>query len=190
MQVAALGRAVLDGLAAGGVVGVVKHMPGHGRAASDSHVELPVVDAGEEALEVDLEPFISLRDAPMGMMAHVLYTAWDDRRPASQSPIVIDSIVRGRIGFDNLLMSDDLGMEALKGDSAGRAKAVLAAGCDLALHCSGTMDEMVAIAAIAGEIGPKASERLARAMATIHADCEGPPYAELAAKRDELLALA
>ena len=190
MQVAALGRAVLDGLAAGGVVGVIKHMPGHGRATSDSHIELPIVDAGEEALAIDLEPFISLRNAPMGMMAHVHYTAWDDERPASQSPVVIEAIIRGRIGFDTLLMSDDLGMQALKGDAAERASAVLAAGCDLALHCSGKMEEMVGIAAIADEIGDKASERLARAMATIGDVAEGPAYDELAAKRDELLALA
>jgi beta-N-acetylhexosaminidase len=190
MQVAALGRAVLDGLRAGGVVGIVKHMPGHGRAASDSHIELPIVDVGEEALEIDLEPFISLRNAPMGMMAHVLYTAWDNERPASQSPVVIEAIVRGRIGFDNLLMSDDLGMQALKGDSAQRADAVLAAGCDLALHCSGVMTEMVAIAAIADEIGDASRERLTRAMATIEDVAEGPSYDQLAAKRDELLALA
>ena len=190
MQVAALGRAVLDGLRSRGVVGVIKHMPGHGRAMSDSHIELPIVDAGEEALEIDLEPFISLRNAPIGMMAHVLYTAWDDERPASQSPMVIEAIVRGRIGFDNLLMSDDLGMQALKGDAAQRADAVLAAGCDLALHCSGKMDEMVGIAGIADEIGDKALERLSRAMATVESVADGPPYAELAAKRDELLALA
>jgi len=149
-----------------------------------------VISSGEEALEIDLEPFISLRNAPMGMMAHVLYTAWDDERPASQSPIVIEAIVRGRIGFDNLLMSDDLGMQALKGDAAQRASAVLAAGCDIALHCSGKMDEMVGIAAIADEIGDKAGERLSRAMATIAETAEGPPFDELAAKRDELLALA
>jgi beta-N-acetylhexosaminidase len=188
MQVAALGRAVLDGLSSGGVVGVVKHMPGHGRAMSDSHLELPIVDAGEEALEIDLEPFISLRNAPMGMMGHVLYTAWDDERPASQSPIVIEAIVRGRIGFDNLLMSDDLGMQALKGDSAQRADAVLAAGCDIALHCSGVFGEMVAIAAIADEISDKGRERLDRAMATIAGGAEQPSYEELADKRDRLLA--
>jgi beta-N-acetylhexosaminidase len=188
MQVAALGRAVLDGLSAGGVVGVVKHMPGHGRATIDSHVELPIVDVGEDALEIDLEPFITLRNAPMGMMAHVLYTAWDGERPASQSPIVIEAIVRGRIGFDNLLMSDDLGMQALKGDAAQRADAVLAAGCDIALHCSGVFAEMVAIAAIADEISDKGRERLDRAMATVTGVAEGSNYEELADKRDTLLA--
>ena len=115
MQVAALGRAVLDGLASAGVVGVVKHMPGHGRALVDSHKELPVVTASAEELEIDLEPFERLASAPMGMTAHVVYTAWDAERPASLSPIVIGEIIRGRIGFDGLLMSDDLGMEALPG---------------------------------------------------------------------------
>jgi beta-N-acetylhexosaminidase len=190
MQVAALGRAVLDGLGAGGVVGVVKHMPGHGRALVDSHHELPVVDAGEDALEIDLEPFITLRHAPMGMVAHVVYTAWDADRPASQSPIVIEAIIRGRIGFDNLLMTDDLGMSALSGTAGERAAAALAAGCDLALHCSGKMDEMVDVAAVAGEISGKGRDRLARAMATIGDVPASPPYEELAARRDELLAAA
>jgi beta-N-acetylhexosaminidase len=187
MQVAALGRAVLDGLRAGGVVGVVKHMPGHGRAMADSHIELPVVDAGEEALEIDLEPFITLRNAPMGMMAHVVYTAWDDERPASQSPIVIEAVIRGRIGFDGLLLSDDLGMQALSGDFAQRADAVLAAGCDIALHCSGIMAEMMAVASIADEIGERSRERLERAMATVASVTERPSYEELADKRDRLL---
>jgi beta-N-acetylhexosaminidase len=190
MQVAALGRSMLDGLREGGVVGVIKHMPGHGRAMSDSHVELPLVDAGEDALEIDLEPFVSLRNAPMGMMAHVLYSAWDDERPASQSPIVIEAIVRGRIGFDGLLMSDDIGMQALKGDFAQRTDACLAAGCDIALHCSGVMEEMVQVASVADEISDKARERLERAMGTIADSIENAPYEELAAKRDELLAMA
>jgi beta-N-acetylhexosaminidase len=190
MQVAALGRAVLDGLSAGGVVGVVKHMPGHGRALVDSHHELPIVDAGEDALEIDLEPFITLRHAPMGMVAHVVYTAWDADRPASQSPIVIEAIIRGRIGFDNLLMTDDLGMSALTGNAGERAAAALVAGCDLALHCSGKMDEMILVAAVAGEIGDKGRERLDRAMATVGDAPASPPYEELAARRDQLLAAA
>ena len=147
MQVAALGRAVLDGMASAGVVGIVKHMPGHGRALVDSHKELPVVTASAEELEIDLEPFERLASAPMGMTAHVVYTAWDAERPASLSPIVIRDIIRERIGFDGWLMSDDLGMEALKGDFASRAAGVVAAGCDVALHCSGKMDEMIAVAA-------------------------------------------
>ena len=102
-------------MASAGVVGIVKHIPGHGRALVDSHKELPVVIASAEELEVDLEPFERLASAPMGMTAHVVYTAWDPDRPASMSPTVIHDIIRGRIGFDGLLMSDDLGMEALAG---------------------------------------------------------------------------
>ena len=146
MQVAALGRAVLDGMASAGVVGIIKHMPGHGRALVDSHKELPVVTASADELESDLEPFERLASAPMGMTAHVVYTAWDAERPASLSPVVIRDIIRERIGFDGWLMSDDLGMEALQGDFASRASGVVAAGCDVALHCSGKMDEMVAVA--------------------------------------------
>lgn len=190
MQVAALGRAQLEGLAAAGVVGVVKHMPGHGRATVDSHKELPVVDASDEALEIDLEPFASLNWAPMGMVAHVVYTAWDSERCASLSPIVHEAIIRGRLGFDGLLMSDDLGMHALAGDFGERAAGVLAAGSDLALHCSGIMDEMVAVAKAVGEITPKGRERLERAMAGVAGAEEGPPLEELAARRDELLGYA
>ncbi|MDB5687167.1 MAG: beta-N-acetylhexosaminidase, partial [Rhizorhabdus sp.] len=115
-RVAALGRAVIDGLRAGGAVGVVKHVPGHGRAMADSHVELPVVDADAVTLETDLAPFIDLADAPMAMTAHVVYPAWDAVECASLSAKVIGEIIRGRIGFDGLLMSDDLGMHALTGD--------------------------------------------------------------------------
>ena len=190
MQVAALGRAVLDGLRQGGVVGVIKHMPGHGRALVDSHHELPVVDADEEALEIDLEPFVTLRNAPMGMTAHVVYTAWDPDLPASLSPIVIEAIIRGRIGFDGLLMSDDLGMSALSGGFDLRAGGALAAGCDLALHCSGDMAEMEAVASAVGEMKEVSRDRLARAMATIAEAVDGPGYEELAARRDELLAVA
>lgn len=190
MQVAALGRAVLDGMAAAGVVGVVKHIPGHGRAMADSHLELPVVDASEEALEIDLEPFITLHNAPMGMTSHVVYTAWDGERPASQSPIVIEAVIRGRIGFDGLLMSDDIGMHALSGSFADRARGVTGAGCDIALHCSGDMAEMVSVAEGLGPMSGRALERLERAMASIADAGAGAPYEELAAKRDQLLAYA
>src|SRR4051812_16329766 len=110
MQVAALGRAALDGLASAGVVGIIKHIPGHGRALVDSHKELPIVTASAEELESDLEPFERLSSAPMGMTAHVVYTAWDPDCPATMSPTVIRDIIRGRIGFDGWLMSDDIGM--------------------------------------------------------------------------------
>ena len=190
MQVAALGRAVLDGMASAGVVGIVKHMPGHGRALVDSHKELPVVLATTEELEIDLEPFERLSSAPMGMTAHVVYTAWDSERPASLSPVVIGEIIRGRIGFDGFLMSDDLGMEALAGDFGSRASGVVAAGCDAALHCSGKMEEMVAVADTVPALSTEGEARLARAIATTLIDHdEGPDFAEAVAKRDALLAL-
>jgi beta-N-acetylhexosaminidase len=188
LRVAALGRATLEGLRAGGVVGVVKHMPGHGRAMADSHVELPVVDAPAEALEADIRPFATLAWAPMAMTAHVVYTAWDADRCASLSPIVIGEIMRGRIGFDGLLMSDDLGMHALKGTFRERTALVLAAGCDVALHCSGDMAEMRSCAGGVGEIGPRARERLDAAMATIAGAADPTPFDELIATRNALLA--
>ena len=189
MQVAALGRAVLDGMASAGVVGVIKHIPGHGRALADSHKELPVVTATPEELESDLEPFERLRAAPMGMTAHVVYTAWDTERPASLSPTVIHDIIRGRIGFEGWLMSDDLGMEALSGDFGERASGVVAAGCDVALHCSGKMDEMVAVAAAVPVMSADGEARLARAMATVLVADDGANFADAVAKRDALLAL-
>jgi beta-N-acetylhexosaminidase len=190
MQVAALGRLVIDGLREGGVVGVVKHMPGHGRAMADSHKELPVVEASEADLAEDVAPFVGLQDAPMGMTAHVVYTAWDKERCASLSSIVIGEIVRGRIGFDGLLMSDDLGMHALSGSFADRAAGVIAAGCDIALHCSGEMAEMEAVAGALGPIAPASYDRLQRAMATIATAASDESFEELAARRDSLLALA
>ena len=191
MQVAALGRAVLDGLASAGVVGVVKHMPGHGRALVDSHHELPVVDASAADLEVDLEPFERLAAAPMGMVAHILFTAWDGERPSSQSPAIIEGIIREGIGFDGFLMTDDIGMEALSGTPGERAVASLSAGCDAVLHCSGKFEEMAEIANRIGEMSPDADARLVRAMATTLIDNDdGPDFAEAVAKRDALLALA
>jgi beta-N-acetylhexosaminidase len=190
MQVAALGRAVLDGMASAGVVGIIKHMPGHGRALVDSHKELPVVTASAEELESDLEPFERLSSAPMGMTAHVVYTVWDAERPASLSSTVIGDIIRERIGFDGWLMSDDLGMEALQGDFGTRSAGVIAAGCDVALHCSGKIDEMVAVAAAVPAMSPEGEERLARAMAGTRLDLEPLDFAEEISKRDILLALA
>jgi beta-N-acetylhexosaminidase len=189
MQVAALGRAVLDGLASGGVAGVVKHMPGHGRALVDSHKEMPVVGASEEALEIDLEPFRTLSDSPMGMTCHCVFTAWDPERPASQSPTVIGEIIRGRIGFDGFLMSDDIGMHALAGGFAERARRVIEAGTDAVLHCSGKMEEMVSVATAVGELSEEGRGRLERALAAVSA-ADRISYAEQAEKRDRLLALA
>jgi beta-N-acetylhexosaminidase len=190
MQVAALGRAVLDGLASAGVVGIVKHMPGHGRALVDSHHELPIVTASADELEMDLEPFERLSSAPMGMMAHVVYTAWDADHPSSQSPFVIEHIVRQRIGFDGFLMSDDSNMNALTGSQGERAAACVAAGCDVALPCNGVLSDKVEIAKALGPMTIEAADRLARAMAITMVDSEGPNFAEAIAKRDELLALA
>jgi len=190
MQVAALGRAILDGLASAGVVGVVKHIPGHGRALADSHHELPVVTASAEELELDIEPFERLNWAPMGMVAHVLYTAWDESRPSSQSPIVIEEIIRGRIGFDGFLMSDDSNMNALSGTQAERAAACVAAGCDVALPCNGVLSDNIDIAGQLGEITPEGAERLRQAMVIAGAEADGPDLDACIAKRDELLALA
>ncbi len=188
MQVAALGRAMLEGLAAGGVVGVVKHMPGHGRARVDSHHLLPTVTADAAALEVDLEPFRTLAHAPMGMTSHIVFEAWDRERPATLSPIVIDRVIRGAIGFDGLLMTDDIDMKALSGTAGDKAAGAIAAGCDLVLDCWARMDEMVAIADRLGPIGEAARARLDRAMASVGAPTGD--FAELIARRDAFLALA
>lgn len=188
MRVAALGRAVIEGLERGGVVGIVKHMPGHGRALVDSHLDLPVVTASEEELLTDLAPFQTLKDAPIGMTAHVVYTAWDPDLPASLSPSVIGTIIRKRIGFDGLLMSDDLDMKALSGSIPELAAACVAAGCDLALNCWGRMDDMIGIANLLPDISAQAKARLDRAMARASLDKDGPPLEQLLATRDALLA--
>ncbi|MEJ7934037.1 beta-N-acetylhexosaminidase [Sphingobium sp. AN558] len=189
MRVAALGRATLEGLADGGIVGIVKHMPGHGRALVDSHLELPVVTDDEAALAIDIAPFKTLKNAAIGMTAHVIYTAWDPALPASLSPTVIEKIIRERIGFDGLLMSDDLDMKALKGGIPQLAAGVVAAGCDLALNCWARMDDMVGIADLLPEITPLAKSRLDRAMASVKAPVDDAPFDQLLATRDALLAL-
>ena len=188
LRVAALGRAAIDGLRDGGVVGVVKHMPGHGRALVDSHHELPVVDAALEELETDLAPFIALKHAPMAMTAHVVYTAWDPENCATLSPKVIEEVIRNGIGFDGLLMTDDLGMHALKGDFGERTRRALEAGVDIVLHCSGDFNEMKACVAPANEIGTASRSRLDRAMATVATPASIPPFDELLATRDQFLA--
>ena len=188
MQVAALGRAMLEGLAAAGVVGVVKHMPGHGRALVDSHHLLPTVTASEAELAIDLEPFRTLAAAPMGMTSHIVFEAWDAERPATLSPIVIEDVIRRRIGFDGLLMTDDIDMKALSGTAGEKAAGALAAGCDLVLDCWARMDEMVEIAGCVPAITEAARARLDRAMASVGAG-EGD-VADLIARRDALLALA
>ncbi|MFL9841423.1 glycoside hydrolase family 3 N-terminal domain-containing protein [Sphingomonas sp. ST-64] len=188
MRVAALGRAMLDGMARGGVVGVVKHMPGHGRGVVDSHYELPVVDADDAALERDIEPFRTLNNAPMGMTCHVVFTAWDAENPATLSPTVIRDVIRGRIGFDGLLMTDDIDMKALSGTAGDKAAQAIAAGCDVALDCWARMHEMEEIAGQLGDAPPETLARLDRAMASVR-PAPGE-IAELVAKREALLALA
>jgi beta-N-acetylhexosaminidase len=190
MQVAALGRAWLDGMRSAGVTGIVKHMPGHGRATVDSHVGLPVVAASTAELEADIEPFRNLSWAPIAMTAHVVYPAWDAELPATLSPKLIPEVIRGRIGFAGLLLSDDIVMSALTGPAPERAEAALRAGCDLVLHCSGELAEMEAVAAALSEIGVEARERLDRAVAWAPALAEAANYGELAARRDALLAYA
>jgi beta-N-acetylhexosaminidase len=169
-QVARLGRAFCEGLLAGGVLPVIKHIPGHGRARADSHSELPVVDTEAAVMSAhDLKPFQALADMPMAMTAHVLYRAWDADRVATISPTVIADIIRGEIGFDGLLMCDDLSMEALPGGLGDRAEAVLAAGCDLVLHCSGDAAEMATVAAASGPMSDAACERWRKAAARLGA---------------------
>lgn len=164
--VAALGRAAAQGLLKGGVLPVVKHIPGHGRAMADSHKELPRVDASLEDLRAhDFRPFVMLKDMPMAMTAHVVYSAIDSRRPATTSPVVIDEIIRGEIGFDGLLMSDDVSMQALSGDFEARTAAILEAGCDVVLHCNGVMDEMRAVAGSTPELAGPAQSRAKAAIA-------------------------
>lgn len=188
LAVASLGRAVLDGLAEGGVAGVVKHMPGQGRARADSHEALPVVDAEPHALAEDLLPFARLAPrARIGMTAHVVYTAWDAERPATLSPVVIGEVIRGRIGFDGLLLTDDIGMGALAGPVAERGRAALAAGCDMVLHCSGDLDEARALADGLWAITGAARERLGRALSP--AGEALPTLDALLVKRDTLLAI-
>lgn len=163
--VAAMGRAAMEGLAAGGVLPVIKHIPGHGRAFADSHHALPVVDASLDELRAhDFPPFQALRDAPMAMTAHVVYTAIDAERPATTSPRAVAEIIRGELGFDGLLMSDDVSMKALSGDFSERTDAILAAGCDVVLHCNGILDEMRAVAARAPELRGEALARAERAL--------------------------
>lgn len=202
LVVAALGKAVLDGFQAGGICCIVKHIPGHGRARADSHLELPVVAASRDELERDFIPFRRLANAPMAMTAHITYSALDADRCATLSPTVID-FIRHDIGFGGLLMSDDLGMHALGNPQSGghppgsnaladfgaRALASIAAGCDIALHCSGDFAEMRAIVEAAPVMTQAGAARLAAAMAWMGPG-DDTPVAEWAAARDALLALA
>jgi beta-N-acetylhexosaminidase len=143
-----LGDAACQGLLDGGVLPVIKHIPGHGRAPADSHERLPVVDAAPEELAGDFAPFAALSTAPIAMTAHVVYSAYDQENPATLSSSVIREVIRGRIGFEGVLLSDDLTMNALSGGMAARAEAAFQAGCDVVLHCNGRLDEMMELAVV------------------------------------------
>lgn len=186
-QVAALGRAVAEGLMDGGVVPVIKHIPGHGRALADSHLSLPVVTTSAPELErTDFATFRALRDMPAAMTAHVVYTAFDADAPASTSRTVTERVIRGVIGFDGLLMSDDLGMKALAGPMRERATAVIAAGSDLALHCSGDLAEMHEAAAGVPTLSGAAWRRFEAALAVRSRRKDYDPAAAEAALADVL----
>ncbi len=166
--VADLARAALAGLAAGGVAGVIKHIPGHGRSRADSHYELPRVTAGNNELAADFDAFARVSDAPMAMTAHIAYDAIDPGVAATLSRKLVEEVIRGRIGFDGLLMTDDLGMKALGGALTDRARGAIAAGCDVLLHCSGfltdpaaILDEMTEVARAAPELHGEAARRAA-----------------------------
>ncbi len=161
--VADLGRVVAGTMLEMGILPVIKHLPGHGRAGVDSHHALPRVDTPAATLQhTDFLPFKALCNMPWGMTAHVLYTAIDDRCPATTSPVIIERIIRGWIGFDGLLLSDDLSMQALGGSLGERAAASLSAGCDIALHCNGKLDEMQQVAQASGALTAKALDRIVR----------------------------
>ena len=158
--IADLGAGICEGLADAGVMPVVKHIPGHGRALADSHLALPRVGASLDDLDAgDFVPFRKLADAPWGMTAHIVYEALDPDRPATLSPVVVRDHIRGRIGFDGLLLTDDLSMKALTGSFADRASSSLAAGCDVVLHCNGDMAEMQAVAGGLREMDGEAMRR-------------------------------
>lgn len=166
-RVATLARATCEGLLAGGVLPVIKHIPGHGRATLDSHEALPVVDAPADVLQAcDFAPFAALADMPLAMTAHVVYSAFD-AAPATTSTAIIRDVIRGRIGFDGLLISDDLCMRALAGSPGDRARSALAAGCDVVLHCNGELAEMRAVAQACAPLSPAGAERFARARALL-----------------------
>ena len=163
--VTARARAVADGLAAGGVLPVLKHVPGHGRAVADSHAELPAVDAdGANLRASDFAPFRALADLPMAMTAHVVYRGLGSAAPATTDPAMI-ALIRDELGFDGLLMSDDIVMGALEGSMGARSAAALAAGCDVVLHCNGDREEMAEVVAVVGRLSPIAARRADAALA-------------------------
>ena len=183
--VARLGRAMAAGLLAGGVQPVMKHAPGHGRAQADSHQELPVVVAND--LAVDVLPFALNADLPWAMTAHILYTALDPRLPATLSPAVIGDVIRGRMGFGGVLVSDDLAMGALKGEPVDRALGALAAGCDLALYCAGDIAANEALLAACPDLDGESAARFRRAREVARARRMVLSADALAAERDRIL---
>lgn len=188
-EVTLLGRAVCEGLLDGGVLPVIKHIPGHGRGTVDSHLALPVVDASRVDLEADFAPFRGLADMPWAMTAHIRYEAIDPVRPATLSPTLIAEIIRRHVGFGGVLVSDDLSMKALGGSLGARAGAALDAGCDIALHCNGDPREMAAVAAA---VRPLAAASLARVADAEARRRSGEPFDRAAcrARFDALLGAA
>jgi beta-N-acetylhexosaminidase len=185
-RVATIAAAVAEGLMQGGVLPVLKHIPGHGRANADSHLSLPVVHADRATLErTDFVAFRPLKNLPLGMTAHVVYSAIDPVHPATTSATIMREVIRGSIGFTGLLMSDDISMGALSGSIAERTRAALAAGCDLVLHCNGKLDEMEEVAAEAAELTGAAARRAAAALAAR----KPPSDIDLPAARREFTAL-
>ena len=189
-SIASLGRAFAEGLMAGGALPVMKHCPGHGRAEVDSHLELPTVSADVAALARDFAPFKALADLPIAMTAHVTYLALDPERPATTSRIVIERIIRGEIGFDGLLLSDDLSMEALKGSLGTRAANAFSAGCDIALHCNGVMEEARQVAAVAPRLDGRAASRAESALRRLTAPAPRDVVADRSAFFAEIAAAA
>ncbi|MCA1406891.1 beta-N-acetylhexosaminidase [Ensifer sp. IC3342] len=184
--VTAIGRAMSEGLKAGGMLPVMKHMPGHGRTFVDSHHNLPVVEASLEELQrSDFLPFIAMKDEVMAMSAHMVFTAIDPDNPATTSPKVVSEIIRGHIGFDGLLMSDDVSMNALAGDMAARARGIIGAGLDLVLHCHGIMEEMRTVADVVPVLS---GDRMRRARAA-EAAFRKPDNADQEALRVEFNAM-
>ncbi len=166
-KVAAIARAVTEGLEQGGILPVLKHIPGHGRATADSHLALPTVDTPREQLErTDFAAFKPLADLPMAMTAHIVFSAIDAAQPATTSATMIEQVIRGLIGFQGLLMSDDVGMNALAGSIGDRSRALISAGCDIILHCSGKFDEMQQVAREAPELSGRALIRAQQALAS------------------------
>lgn len=183
-----LGRIVAKTNMEAGVLPVIKHMPGHGRAQVDSHKALPIVETEiDELVATDFATFRALRDLPAAMMAHVVYTSVDAKMPATTSASVIGSIVRDAIGFDSLLLTDDLSMSALRGEVGERALAARTAGCDLALHCNGNLDEMKAVADQTGNLSGRSLERFLAACAIVRKDLSSPDIDELRAQVSEFL---